>query len=634
MFRILFSLASLLVFIPYYLLTDLAARADGLTSQGSRRLEFGKPLSKFKPTLMATSILEQGQEISLNGRKFPVAWSQWNQNGAVRIGMSDTGAMQTLGLELLSTNNLALQPIHWFSSSSSQPISLQTQFINPYRYLDITEIIQSFGGQVQVLGDNLVVNFPKAQINNIRAGNQAWGKRIVVDLDRATVWQISQAKDEGVVTIDGMADSTLLKRFKPSSASSSGGNEDDDDPGSSSPSGNLNSNSQFFFLESDGKTTKLRVKLPTGQRLRVSSLSNPHRLIVDVRPDALVEKEIFWANGVTWHQQFVKLNAGFKSDSFPVIWLEINPRSPGVTLKPITSNPNTLKGIAPLVTTGRSVAASAAINSGFFNRNNQLPLGAIRRDSRWLSGPILNRGAIAWDNQGKVKIGRLSLRETLITSTGNRLPILLLNTGYIQAGMARYTQEWGSSYSPLSDNETIIIVQNDQVIQQLKAAKAGQNSFAIPSNGYLLAIRSSSVAPSAIPINTKVKLESNTIPADFANYSQILGAGPLLLQNGKIVLNASTENFSKAFQQQAASRSSIGITKQGTLILAAVHNRVGGRGATLKELAQIMQSLGAIDALNLDGGSSTSLYLGGQLIDRSPVTAARVHNGIGVFLSP
>ena len=41
-----------------------------------------------------------------------------------------------------------------------------------------------------------------------------------------------------------------------------------------------------------------------------------------------------------------------------------------------------------------------------------------------------------------------------------------------------------------------------------------------------------------------------------------------------------------------------------------------------------------VDALNLDGGSSTTLYLGGQILDRPPSTAARVHNGIGVFLQP
>jgi exopolysaccharide biosynthesis protein len=66
-------------------------------------------------------------------------------------------------------------------------------------------------------------------------------------------------------------------------------------------------------------------------------------------------------------------------------------------------------------------------------------------------------------------------------------------------------------------------------------------------------------------------------------------------------------------------------------MIAAIHNRVGGTGPNLTETAQLMQQMGAIDALNFDGGSSTGLYLGGQLLDRSPYTAARVHNGLGIF---
>ena len=51
-------------------------------------------------------------------------------------------------------------------------------------------------------------------------------------------------------------------------------------------------------------------------------------------------------------------------------------------------------------------------------------------------------------------------------------------------------------------------------------------------------------------------------------------------------------------------------------------------------MAQLLQQMGAIDALNLDGGSSTSLYLGGQLVDRASATAARVHNAIGISIEP
>ncbi|MBD0302205.1 MAG: phosphodiester glycosidase family protein, partial [Tolypothrix sp. T3-bin4] len=72
----------------------------------------------------------------------------------------------------------------------------------------------------------------------------------------------------------------------------------------------------------------------------------------------------------------------------------------------------------------------------------------------------------------------------------------------------------------------------------------------------------------------------------------------------------------------------------GTILLVAAHNRLDGAGLTLTEIAQLLQQMGAVNALNLDGGSSTSLYLGGQILDRPQSSAARVHNGIGIFLKP
>jgi hypothetical protein len=343
----------------------------------------------------------------------------------------------------------------------------------------------------------------------------------------------------------------------------------------------------------------------------------------------MVERDILWAKGLRWHQKFINLG----SDRFPVVWLEINPRTTGLTLKPITSQSTTLVGTAPLIKTAIAHSAAAAINGGFFNRKNQLPLGAIRRDGRWLSSPILNRGAIALNDSGQVKINRLSLQESIVTSTGARLPISTSNSGYVQSGIARYSSAWGSTYTPLIDNEIIVVVQNNSVTAQLPAGVAGKTAFPIPPNGYLLALRNNPAA-SSLPIGTLVREESATLPADFGRYPQIIGAGPVLVQNRQIVLDAKSEGFSDAFIREKAARSAIGVTSSGTLLIAAVHNRAGGAGPTLAEIAKVMQQMGCVDALNFDGGSSTSLYLGGQLINRSPLTAARVHNGLGIFLQP
>jgi exopolysaccharide biosynthesis protein len=296
------------------------------------------------------------------------------------------------------------------------------------------------------------------------------------------------------------------------------------------------------------------------------------------------------------------------------------------------ANPKMAQGTLPLLTMARDQQASAAINAGFFNRNNQLPLGAVRASQNWLSGPILNRGAIAWNDQGQNTFGRLSLVETLTTGTGQRLTASYLNSGYVQRGIARYTPAWGPSYVSLADNEMVYVVQGNQVTAQYPLPKAGQQQMPIPTDGYLIIDRGNQIPAGALAMGTTVTVNGRSVPETFNAFPNGLGAGPLLVDQGRIVLNAQGEGFSSAFQQQKASRSAIAVDRSGNFVLVATHNRVGGTGASLGEFAQILQQMGVVSALNLDGGSSTSLSLGGQLLDRSPVTAARVSNAIGVFI--
>jgi len=608
-FGISFTLTLFLVLIYGLFFNSFAVKAQSF------------PLRSPQLAQTLQGLLQQGNTISLDNRKFPVAWIQWTENNIVRTGISDTGAMQIFGLELLSTNQPTIQPIAWFLGEST---SVNVKLIPPYRYLDLTDFLQNSGGQLQANGDTLLISSPISQIISIREGKQTWGKRVVLELTRPTFWQMSQAPTEGVVMLNSTAQASLVNQFSTgSTAKNIAKNKDEDDLGGGT--GNAS-----FRVENNGTNSKIIFSLPTANKLQVSSLNNPARLVIDVRPDAPTEKKIAWAEGITWQQQFIRLG----KNTFPVTWLEIDTKSPKISLKPIATNLNGLEGTGSVVNMANLWQASAAINGGFFNRNTKQPLGAIRQEGRWLSGPILNRGAIAWNNQGTIKVGRLSLQEVLTTSTGQKLPISQLNSGYIQKGLARYTSAWGQSYTPATDNEVIAIVQNNQVVSQQSGGKSGQNAFNIPTDGYLLTARGNSISASSLPIGTQLKLDNTTIPADFNEYANILGAGPLMIENGRIVLDAASEKFNKGFQQQNASRSAIAVNQNGKFLMIAVHNRVGGKGPTLNEMAALLKQLGAEEALNLDGGSSTALSLGGELIDRSAVTAARVHNGLGVFVSP
>jgi hypothetical protein len=329
---------------------------------------------------------------------------------------------------------------------------------------------------------------------------------------------------------------------------------------------------------------------------------------------------------VRWQQRYIAV-AG---QSFPVYWLQIDPAQ--ASLRPIWPDPTTAVGTAPLTTMAQRWQATAAINAGFFNRNNQYPLGALRSNNHWISGPILSRGVVGWNEQGQVRMERLFLRQTLTTVTGQTFPIQALNSGYVQAGIGLYTPEWGRLYQPVLEGETVVTVVNGVVTAQQAASAIAPSGVPIPADGYVLALRAYATAAQALPPGQSITLSSELLPPSLEPFPNVVGGGPLLLRDRTLVLDAALEQFSTAFATQAAPRSAIGLTSTGEILLVAVHNSPRGPGPTLDQLAQIMLQLGSTDALNLDGGSSASLYLGGRLINRSPATAARVNNGIGLFL--
>lgn len=96
-----------------------------------------------------------------------------------------------------------------------------------------------------------------------------------------------------------------------------------------------------------------------------------------------------------------------------------------------------------------------------------------------------------------------------------------------------------------------------------------------------------------------------------------IGAGPALVMDGK--LNVTTDEeafFSKSFGD-ANPRTAAGVTAQGDLIILVVDGRQSrSRGATLKELSAMMYDLGAVDAINLDGGGSSTLVVNNKLVNR------------------
>ncbi len=97
----------------------------------------------------------------------------------------------------------------------------------------------------------------------------------------------------------------------------------------------------------------------------------------------------------------------------------------------------------------------------------------------------------------------------------------------------------------------------------------------------------------------------------------IVSGVPQLLRDGKIDITWEQEKSSKAFVETRHPRTAVAKMKDGKFLMITVDGRQPGVsvGMNLNELAEYLLSLGAVDAMNLDGGGSTTMFLDGKVVN-------------------
>jgi exopolysaccharide biosynthesis protein len=88
--------------------------------------------------------------------------------------------------------------------------------------------------------------------------------------------------------------------------------------------------------------------------------------------------------------------------------------------------------------------------------------------------------------------------------------------------------------------------------------------------------------------------------------------GPALVVNGKKMITSGDGGWG------VGPRTAIGQRKDGTVLFLVIDGRQPGYsiGATLRDLQNIMYEQGAYVAANLDGGSSSTLFLNGEVVNK------------------
>ena len=416
----------------------------------------------------SATIPDSGTVIQLNGQPWSGRWIRRVEQGHQSLYVQEDWLTGGLGVQMMDSDKADRQRLRWFSS----PTFSQVAFDNTgqFRYLDLAPFAEQW--RTEIAGNALNIYTPDAAMQAVRRSKQPWGDRIVIDLNRRTPWRVTQQGNVITVFVSAEVASGLPI-------------------GMNAIAGNL---VKSVNVQPQGKLTQIQIQMNESINPAIEMLSSPTpKIVIDLRRDYIPPSlTVQWAEGLRRIERVVEIPNKPKTDKepktikFSVTALEVDLKSPRLKLRPIWSNPdgspNGILGLMPLPQMVQQAQAVGAINGGFFNRIRKLPVGAIREGNRWLAGTALVRGAIAWNEKGETLIDRLNFKEEISTASQVTIALTNLNSGYVQRGIARYTPNWGAVYSPLTENELLIVVRGDRVVAQYQGNAVGVGQIAIPSD--------------------------------------------------------------------------------------------------------------------------------------------------------
>lgn len=264
--------------------------------------------------------------------------------------------------------------------------------------------------------------------------------------------------------------------------------------------------------------------------------------------------------------------------------------------------------LAELDSTGTVIGG---VNADFFMPNGT-PTNAHVARGQVLSGPA-PRPVIAFDSAGTPRILRLRSQVTL--SAGREWPVEGWNRG-LADGDAWFDSRWGVSTDTASNVVELVLSPAARGLR-LVAVDTTPAGAPIPAGGGVLVFRGRARGDGLALAARLDSLDSVTLtarlapigPARSSRVMEAVGGRPLLVRDSAMVPGLDSAGGA-GFAASRHPRTAVGIAAGGRrLLLVTVDGRQKpySDGMTLRELAALMLALGARDALNLDGGGSTTM---------------------------
>lgn len=297
--------------------------------------------------------------------------------------------------------------------------------------------------------------------------------------------------------------------------------------------------------------------------------------------------------------------------------------------------------------------AFAAINAGFFRLDGSLFAGDASNtliiDGKTFSEEIQGRTALVIENlqnRSEVIIHPL-LPSRDYFKVGNpkfrpEIPLSGLNRERKNSEVILYGSEFGAT--TLTDQAgTDLVLTKCSSRQESRGfwfttcanhqIRSDSRNAPIPKKGYVISFGPNALQPKKVFEQEMVRFRGGKRPyiyfdisilgldVDTLLYAQpstdVVSGVPQLIKNGKIDITWEQEKASRSFVETRHPRTAVAKLKGGKFLMLTADGRTDeSAGLDLYDLAKYMLELGAVDAMNLDGGGSTTMFLDGKVVNR------------------
>ena len=320
------------------------------------------------------------------------------------------------------------------------------------------------------------------------------------------------------------------------------------------------------------------------------------------------------AEGTRYYEQDIRV--GDSSRRVQVVEVDLD--YPGLELDVAMSH-DRLGGAESFKAMVEREGALAAINANFFHAYSHLdPIGTLAKDGEifLLEGGQVNAGItgdnrILFNEASTLVEGRA---EDPGTTTGDNWRTWYVNTlNPNEHAMALYTPRRGDEVEIAVEGGAVIVDQD--VVQGFVDTPA---TVQIPPRGLVIFcgakvvrdyrdfLHSRFVPGREVSFDYQLSGEEAGEAGFWDRVEHLVTAGPRLIREGQLDRESLNE-YEEKISTQRGQRSALGVTGDDKMLLVTVSS------VTVSELGEIMASLGARDAMNLDGGASSALYYQGEI---------------------